>query len=59
MGTQGSEGRREGEWLKGWCAMCLENCCGMLVRVKDGVVLETVGDRSEERRVGKECHSVC
>ena len=31
-------------WLKGWCAMCLSNECGILVHVKDGVVTEIKGN---------------
>ncbi len=43
------------EWLKGWCAMCLANDCGMLTRVKDGVVVETVGDPDCPTNRGKLC----
>ena len=35
--------KKQDQWLKGWCAMCLQNDCGMLVRTRDGVVMEIKG----------------
>lgn len=45
----------DGTWSKGWCAMCLQNDCGMLVRTVDGVVTETVGDPATPTNRGKLC----
>ncbi|MDR2503030.1 MAG: molybdopterin-dependent oxidoreductase [Deltaproteobacteria bacterium] len=42
-------------WLKGWCAMCLQNDCGMLIRMEDGVVTETIGDPDTPTNRGKLC----
>jgi len=42
-------------WRKGWCAMCLQNDCGMLVRMENGVVTETVGDPDTPTNRGKLC----
>ncbi|MBW1775077.1 MAG: molybdopterin-dependent oxidoreductase, partial [Deltaproteobacteria bacterium] len=43
------------QWLKGWCAMCLQNDCGILVRVRDGVVVEIKGDPECPSNKGKLC----
>jgi anaerobic selenocysteine-containing dehydrogenase len=55
METQKKQKRHEDQWLKGWCAMCLQNDCGMLVRIRDGVVMETKGDPDCPTNRGKLC----
>ena len=47
--------KKQDRWLKGWCAMCLQNECGMLVRIRDGVVMETKGDPDCPTNRGKLC----
>ncbi len=45
----------DGTWKKSWCAMCLQNDCGMLVRMENGVVTETAGDPDTPTNRGKLC----
>jgi len=54
--------RRKGEtagagdrWLKSWCAMCLPNECGILVHLKDGVVVEVKGNPECPTNKGRLC----
>ena len=47
--------KKQDQWLKGWCAMCLQNDCGMLVRTRDGVVMEIKGDPDCPTNRGKLC----
>jgi anaerobic selenocysteine-containing dehydrogenase len=52
-----NDGPPEGgeQWLRGWCAMCLPNECGILVRVKHGVVVEVKGDPECPTNRGRLC----
>jgi anaerobic selenocysteine-containing dehydrogenase len=46
---------KQDRWIKGWCGMCLQNDCGMLVRVRDGVVVEVEGNTDCPTNRGKLC----
>jgi anaerobic selenocysteine-containing dehydrogenase len=46
---------RGDRWLKSWCAMCLPNECGILVRLKDGVIVEVKGDPDCPTNRGRLC----
>ncbi len=43
------------QWLTGWCAMCLQPDCGMRIHLRDGVVVETIGDPDSPVNKGKLC----
>jgi anaerobic selenocysteine-containing dehydrogenase len=51
MGNQ----QKNDQWLKGWCAMCLPNECGIRVHLKDGVVVEIEGDPDCPTNRGRLC----
>ncbi|MFC1862966.1 molybdopterin-dependent oxidoreductase [Thermodesulfobacteriota bacterium] len=55
MDTQNRLKNTSDQWLKGWCGMCLQNDCGMHVRVKDGVVVEVEGNPETPTNRGKLC----
>ena len=55
MDEKVSQEKQEGQWLKGWCGMCLQNDCGMHVRVRDGVVIEVEGNPDCPTNRGKLC----
>ena len=55
MSSEGTTVSKGDQWLKGWCGMCLQNDCGMLVHVKDGVVVEVEGNKDCPTNRGKLC----
>jgi anaerobic selenocysteine-containing dehydrogenase len=44
-----------GEWHHGYCRMCFKPHCPILVRVKDGVVVEVQGDPDAPTNIGTLC----
>lgn len=55
MDAKGTQLNKGGTWLRGWCAMCLDNDCGMRALLKDGIVMEVEGDPDCPTNRGKLC----
>jgi anaerobic selenocysteine-containing dehydrogenase len=55
MMKNASQKKKKDLWLKGWCAMCLENSCAMRVHIEDGVVVATEGNADCPTNRGKLC----